>query len=90
MCCLEERSSLFLCDPEGKRVCVSVYLGSHGSYHKYVEESQECAIGIVSISGKTKWEMLDAMIRRVFKVCYGEIRVHSYVFSCVCVLEVKN
>lgn len=76
MCCLEERSSLFLCDPEGKRVCVSVYLGSHGSYHKYVEESQECAIGMVSISGKTKWEMLDAMIRRVFKVCYSKIRVH--------------
>lgn len=56
-------------DPDGKRVVVSVFLGSHGSYHKYVEEdATQCPIATISVSGNTKWEMLDAMVRRAFKV----------------------
>lgn len=48
---------------------MSVYLGSHGSYHKYIdEEGQDCIIAAISVSGKTKWDMLDAMVRRAFKV----------------------
>ncbi|XP_054270358.1 protein sickie isoform X2 [Macrosteles quadrilineatus] len=54
-------------DPDGKRVLVSVYLGSHGSYHKYVEKAPQCPIATLSVSGNTKWEMLDAMVRRAFK-----------------------
>ncbi|KAK7793538.1 hypothetical protein R5R35_002523 [Gryllus longicercus] len=56
-------------DPDGKRVPVSVFLGSHGSYHKYMEDGTpaECIISAVSISSKTKWDMLDCMVRRVFK-----------------------
>lgn len=65
----EERTSLFVEDPDGKRVLISVYIGPHGSHHKYVEEKASyCTIAVVSISGKTKWEMLDAMVRRAFKV----------------------
>uniref|UniRef100_A0A1B6D2Z1 AAA+ ATPase domain-containing protein n=2 Tax=Clastoptera arizonana TaxID=38151 RepID=A0A1B6D2Z1_9HEMI len=64
----DDRSNIFPCDPDGKRVLVSVYLGSHGSYHKYIEEeSQNCVIAAISVSGKTKWDMLDAMVRRAFK-----------------------
>lgn len=67
--CSEERTSLFVEDLDGKRVLISVYIGPHGSHHKYVEEKASyCTIAVVSISGKTKWEMLDAMVRRAFKV----------------------
>uniref|UniRef100_A0A0K8SI33 AAA+ ATPase domain-containing protein n=2 Tax=Lygus hesperus TaxID=30085 RepID=A0A0K8SI33_LYGHE len=58
---------LFAGDPDGKRVTLSVYLGCHGSYHRYIEDATECIVASVSVSGKTKWEMLDAMIRRAFK-----------------------
>jgi hypothetical protein len=58
-------------DPDGKRVVVSVFLGSHGSYHKYIEEGNtpsSCVIAALFLSGKTKWDLLDSLIRRVFKV----------------------
>lgn len=58
-------------DPDGKRVIVSVFLGSHGSYHKYIEDGNtpsSCVIAALFLSGKTKWDMLDCLIRRVFKV----------------------
>ena len=58
-------------DPDGKRVVVSVFLGSHGIYHKYIEEGNtpsSCMIAALFLSGKTKWDMLDCLIRRVFKV----------------------
>lgn len=65
----EERTSLFVEDPDGKRVLISVYMGPHGSHHKYVEEKASyCTIAVISISGKTNWEILDAMVRRAFKV----------------------
>ncbi|KAL1138820.1 hypothetical protein AAG570_008882, partial [Ranatra chinensis] len=63
----DQKYDLFAGDPDGKRVTVSVYLGCHGSYHKYIEEGIECPIASLSISSKTKWDMLDAMIRRAFK-----------------------
>ncbi|KAK9498641.1 hypothetical protein O3M35_003227 [Rhynocoris fuscipes] len=58
---------LFSGDPDGKRVTLSVYLGCHGSYHRYIEEGIGCPIASLSVSGKTKWDMLDALIRRAFK-----------------------
>ncbi|BES93428.1 neuron navigator [Nesidiocoris tenuis] len=58
---------LFAGDPDGKRVSLSVFLGCHGSYHRYVEDPSECVVACLSVSGKTKWEMLDAMIRKAFK-----------------------
>lgn len=64
-------SCYFASDPDGKRVVVSVFLGSHGSYHKYIEEGNtpsSCMIAALFLSGKTKWDMLDCLIRRVFKV----------------------
>lgn len=63
----DSKYDVFASDPDGKRVTLSVFLGCHGSYHRYVEEGTEIAIASLSISGKTKWEMLDAMIRRAFK-----------------------
>lgn len=57
-------------DGDGKRVLVSVLLGSHGNYQKYMEEgsnASQCVIAAVSVSTKTKWDMLDCMVRRVFK-----------------------
>ena len=58
-------------DPDGKHVVVSVFLGSHGSYHKYIEEGNSpsaCVVAALFLSGKTKWDMLDCLIRRAFKV----------------------
>ncbi|XP_063244116.1 protein sickie isoform X2 [Bacillus rossius redtenbacheri] len=57
-------------DSDGKRVMVSVLLGSHGSYQKYMEEKgyqSECMIASMSLGSKTKWDMLDCHIRRLFK-----------------------
>ncbi|PNF13684.1 hypothetical protein B7P43_G15281 [Cryptotermes secundus] len=67
---MTETSTPLPTDPDGKRVVVSVFLGSHGSYHKYIEDGNtpsSCVIAALFLSGKTKWDMLDCLIRRVFK-----------------------
>ncbi|RZF40004.1 hypothetical protein LSTR_LSTR002407, partial [Laodelphax striatellus] len=63
----DHRTEFFAGDPDGKRVCLYVYLGSHGSYHKYVEDATTVPIGIISVSTKTNWELLDSIVRRAFK-----------------------
>ncbi|XP_066902142.1 protein sickie isoform X3 [Halyomorpha halys] len=63
----DSKYDVFASDPDGKRVTLTVFLGCHGSYHRYVEDGSETAIASLSVSGKTKWEMLDAMVRRAFK-----------------------
>ncbi|XP_024083600.1 protein sickie [Cimex lectularius] len=63
----DSKYDMFAGDPDGKRVTLNVYLGCHGSYHRYIEDGAECSIASLSVSGKTKWEMLDAMVRRAFK-----------------------
>jgi len=60
-------------DCEGKRIIVTVFLGCHGSYERYSSLQEgfpalEVNIGSVSVSNKTKWDVLDAMIKRTFKV----------------------
>lgn len=65
----DSKYDVFASDPDGKRVTLSVFLGCHGSFNRYVEDGTETAIASLSVSGKTKWEMLDAMVRRAFKVC---------------------
>jgi hypothetical protein len=60
-------------DGEGKRIVVTIFLGCHGSYERYINTQEgfpahECNIGSVSVSNKTKWDVLDAMIKRAFKV----------------------
>lgn len=79
----DEKTSLFVDDPEGKRALISVYLGCHGSYHKYVEEEAvQCPIAAISVSGKTKWDMLDTMVRRAFKVMGTPVNCHSDRVAC--------
>uniref|UniRef100_T1JCI4 AAA+ ATPase domain-containing protein n=1 Tax=Strigamia maritima TaxID=126957 RepID=T1JCI4_STRMM len=56
----------------GKKVSISVLLGCHGIYEKYIKsvEGQQVAeiiIGGIYISGKTKWDLLDSAVRRTFK-----------------------
>ncbi|CAL8120133.1 unnamed protein product [Orchesella dallaii] len=66
---------MFLTDStekEGKRITVSVYLGSHGCYDRYISPiegipAQECIIGTISVSTKTKWDALDSLVKRAFK-----------------------
>ncbi|CAL4071109.1 unnamed protein product, partial [Meganyctiphanes norvegica] len=59
-------------DKDGKRVSITVFMGCQGEYDKYicpVEDGSvsECVIGAISISGKTKWDMLDSLVKRIFK-----------------------
>lgn len=60
-------------EKEGKRIVVTVYLGSHGSYERYISPveglpAQECIIGTISVCNKTKWDALDSLVKRAFKV----------------------
>jgi len=61
-------------EKEGKRIVVTVYLGCHGSNDRYVNPADgffasECAVGTVAVSSRTKWDLLDSVVRRTFKVC---------------------
>ncbi|EEB17694.1 conserved hypothetical protein [Pediculus humanus corporis] len=53
----------------GKRILVSVLLGSHGVFHKYMEDNckSETVIAAIYVNPKTQWEMLDSMVRKMFK-----------------------
>lgn len=50
-------------------VQVNVYLGSHGSYAKYKEnKNKTCVISALPISPKSKWDMVDHLVIKGFKV----------------------
>ncbi|KAK3763274.1 hypothetical protein RRG08_021097 [Elysia crispata] len=53
---------------EGKRVTVSVVLGSNPDPTRSgIDKPGEVLVGSVSVSGKTKWDILDNVIRKIFK-----------------------
>ncbi|KAI5726429.1 hypothetical protein M8J76_002487 [Diaphorina citri] len=52
---------------DGKKVVVSVYLGSHGSYHRYLEDNIESEIGTINIQPSYTWEQIDLIIYKLFK-----------------------
>ena len=60
-------------DKDGKKVDISVFLGCHGEYDKYINPPEgcsptsKCVIGSISISNKSKWDILDSFTRRIFK-----------------------
>ncbi|XP_064600555.1 neuron navigator 3-like isoform X2 [Liolophura sinensis] len=54
-------------DREGKRVTITVILGSNPDPLKRVEKLFETLIGSLSVSGKTKWDILDSIVRKIFK-----------------------
>ncbi|XP_035704114.1 protein sickie isoform X4 [Folsomia candida] len=65
-------------DMEGKRIVVTVFIGCHGSYERYINSHEgfpapECNIGTVCVSNKTKWDVLDAGIKRAFKEYLGRV-----------------
>lgn len=71
---IDDPTDVLLVDPldkESKRVTISVLLGCCGDYDKYLDVAeypvQECAIGAISVSNKTKWDILDSLVKRVFK-----------------------
>nr|CAD7446203.1 unnamed protein product [Timema bartmani] len=66
---MTETSALPVTDPDGKRVSVCVLVGSHGSYNRYMEETpgSECVIANLSLGSNTKWDLLDCLVRRLFK-----------------------
>lgn len=66
-------------DMDAKKVAVWVLFGSHGSYHKYVDERNErneCPISLIPVSTKTNWEVLDGFVFRAFKV---RVRMESLI-----------
>ncbi|XP_022250231.1 neuron navigator 3-like isoform X1 [Limulus polyphemus] len=57
-------------DRDGKHVTISVFLGCHGDYNKFKTHNKninEVLIGAFSVSGKTKWELMDSVVKRIFK-----------------------
>ncbi|XP_067676598.1 neuron navigator 2-like isoform X16 [Haliotis asinina] len=55
-------------DREGKRVTITVYLGSNPDPTRIgIERPAEVLIGSLSVSGKTKWDILDNIVRKIFK-----------------------
>ncbi|XP_021350248.1 neuron navigator 2-like isoform X3 [Mizuhopecten yessoensis] len=55
-------------DREGKRVTIMVYLGSNPDPMRMgVERPAEVLIGSLSVSGKTKWDILDNIVRKILK-----------------------
>ncbi|XP_036367789.1 neuron navigator 2-like isoform X5 [Octopus sinensis] len=54
-------------DREGKRVTITVYLGSNPDPTRAPEKLPEVLIGSLSVSGKTKWDILDNIVRKIFK-----------------------
>ncbi len=51
---------------EGRRITISVFL-THPPDSKSAESKHQILIGALSVSGKTKWDMLDASVKRSFK-----------------------
>ncbi|XP_050732902.1 protein sickie-like isoform X2 [Eriocheir sinensis] len=72
---MPDSTDVILIDPsdkDGKRVSITVYMGCHGDFDKYLNpvdglQGSECVIGAISVSGKTKWDMLDSLVKRIFK-----------------------
>ncbi|XP_071526574.1 uncharacterized protein [Panulirus ornatus] len=72
---MPDSTDVILIDPsdkDGKRVSITVFMGCHGDYDKYINPvdgltATECVIGAISVSGKTKWDMLDSLVKRIFK-----------------------
>ncbi|XP_069979691.1 protein sickie isoform X5 [Penaeus vannamei] len=72
---MPDSTDVILIDPsdkDGKRVSITVFMGCHGDYDKYMNPADgvsfsECIIGAISVSGKTKWDMLDNLVKRIFK-----------------------
>ena len=57
-------------DREGKRVTMTVYLGSKPNPLRMtieVPKPAEVLIGSLSVSGKTKWDILDNIVRKILK-----------------------
>ncbi|XP_062586338.1 neuron navigator 3-like isoform X4 [Saccostrea cucullata] len=55
-------------DRDGKRVTMTVYLGSNPDpLREGVEKPAEVLIGSLSVSGKTKWDILDNIVRKILK-----------------------
>ncbi|XP_052238109.1 neuron navigator 3-like isoform X5 [Dreissena polymorpha] len=53
---------------EGRRVPIMVYLGSNPDPNRArVDKAAEVPIGSLAVSGKTKWDILDNIIRKIFK-----------------------
>lgn len=50
-------------------VQVNVFLGSHGGYNKYIEnKTRMCIISALPVSPKSKWDMVDHLVVKGFKV----------------------
>lgn len=53
------------------------------------QKSQAYLIGSIGVSGKTKWDVLDGVIRRLFKVSCNRlpgVNFHGFTFSCLIII----
>jgi hypothetical protein len=56
-------------DSDSMLVQVNVFLGSHGGYNKYKEnKTKMCIISALPVSSKSKWDMVDHLVVKGFKV----------------------
>lgn len=56
-------------DSDTTLVQVNVFLGSHGNHAKYKEnKTKTCIISSIPVSPKSKWDMVDHLVIKGFKV----------------------
>lgn len=66
-----ETSLLPSLDSDTTLVQVNVFLGSHGNYSLYKEnKTKTCIISSLPVSPKSKWDMIDHLVIKGFKVGY--------------------
>ncbi|XP_064627297.1 neuron navigator 3-like isoform X4 [Lineus longissimus] len=55
-------------DRDGRRISISVYSGNETDVKQLMEiRPPEIYLGTMSVSGKIRWDMLDSIVKRIFK-----------------------
>jgi neuron navigator 2 len=67
-------------DRDGRRVSISVYSGNETGVKQLMElRPPEIYLGTMSVTGKIRWDMLDSIVKRIFKVRIISIRMLAFV-----------
>ncbi|CAL4069603.1 unnamed protein product, partial [Meganyctiphanes norvegica] len=74
---IPDSTEVILIDPNDKDgiiVTISVLTGCHSEFEEYVDpiannkdSVQECIIGAISVNSKTKWKILDDLVKQIYK-----------------------
>ena len=63
-------------DKDGKKVSITVINTFSGRYEGSKSSTTKITIGSISLTGKTKWELLDNLVKRIFKASLEQYKVY--------------